>query len=324
MESRFIPRAAEVNARLLFVEETTVQDASLEDIMYSFNALKTLLVIFELTTKTLVSELNAKYNRDFARQLFSLKESFERFKKCYDDNKAPIECSDEHSEQARLWQDARFDILSGIANELMCWLGQTSKSLQRVELLRQFLERQRAGLDLSTMDKLIEKAGAEGKNETIQLIKQADSNVGDYSLYRLIRFARESGFNHEFLARESDVANGGFDISVKNLAAYTISLEYLQLKRHHNKKSEEGLCHILDDIREGKFSWKDVEPLGEHESAIVDSAWDASPGSVRILPYNGSKTVKELSEEAKQLQDRTFRDILGRVRKIFAEVGFDL
>ncbi|KAK7443093.1 hypothetical protein Landi51_09296 [Colletotrichum acutatum] len=218
----------------------------------------------------------------------------------------------------------KFDILSGIANELICWLDRTPESLQQVRLLRQFLEGHRMGFDYSAMNELIEKAKAEGDHEAIQLLQQADFIWGDSILHVLVQHARESGFNHNFLARESDIANGYFNISVTNLAAYSISLEYLQSKRHHDKKSEEGLCRMLDEIREGKFSWKDVECLGEHESALVRSAWAASPGSVRILANNGSKFIKESSEESKQIQDRTFKDILGRVSQIFAEVRFDL
>lgn len=64
--------------------------------------------------------------------------------------------------------------------------------------------------------------------------------------------------------------------------------------------------------------------LGKHESAIVYGAWAAAPAWVDFLDEKGSKIIDEISKKSRQIHDRTFRDIFGRVGKIFAAVGLDL
>lgn len=132
-------------------------------------------------------------------------------------------------------------------------LNQGQGLLERVKLLVRFLERHRKGLVESVKDPLTQKAEAEGDNETFELMREAETHGGDSTIYGLMRDARKCGYNHRFLARESDAADEDFNIRVTNLAAYTISLEFLQFKRGHDEKSEEVLGRMLNELREGKY-----------------------------------------------------------------------
>ncbi|EXF86482.1 hypothetical protein CFIO01_00179 [Colletotrichum fioriniae PJ7] len=219
MESHLIRHAAELRDRLILLEEATVQETSLTHISPLSRVVRTLIVIFELTAKTLARELDSEYDLNFDLELKSLKGSLERLKKCHNNYQTSIECSDGHSEPPLVWQEARFNILSGIAYELVRWLNQGQGLLERVKLLVRFLERHRKGLVDSAKDPLTQKAEAEGDNETLELMREAETNGGDSTIYGLMRDARKCGYNHRFLARESDAADEDFNIRVTNLAA---------------------------------------------------------------------------------------------------------
>lgn len=120
MESHLIRHAEELRDRLILLKEATVQETSLTHISPLSRVVRTLIVIFELTTKTLARELDSEYDLDFELELNSLKGSLERLKKCHNNYQTPIECSDGHLEPPLVWQEARFNILSGIAYELVC------------------------------------------------------------------------------------------------------------------------------------------------------------------------------------------------------------
>ncbi|KAK1480338.1 hypothetical protein CABS01_14476 [Colletotrichum abscissum] len=258
-----------------------------------------MIVIFELTTKTLARELKIEYSVEYDLELRSLEGSLARLKRCHND----YQCSDGHSELPHEWHTARFNVLSGIAYELMCWLNMEQRpgELKQVKPLVRFLKRHRKGPDDSAKDQYTEKAEDEKDNETLELMQEAKSNGGDSTIYGLIRDAREWGYNHGFLAIESDAAHEDFNIRVTNLAAYTISLEFLQFKRIKDEGSEKALSRMLNKLLNG--------------------AWYAAPNPLSSEDKEGTKVI---DEESQHIRDRTIREIFGRVGKIFAAVGHDL
>ncbi|KAK1466398.1 hypothetical protein CCUS01_01247 [Colletotrichum cuscutae] len=315
MKSQFIPHAAELRARLLLLKEATIPEKSLAKLGSLSCVMRTLIVILELTTKTLACEPETKCPHKFeARlELFSLKWSLERLKKCQE-NQIAMESSDMQWEQSSLWQEASLKILSSIGFNLRTWLNTTPKSLERVVLLCDFLKMQGMNPDDSAKLHDGEKSKAEGDSETLQLMTEAETNGGDSTIHELMRLAREWGYDYKFLARKPDVTNKEFDISVTNLAAYTISLMDLQFGRYYDAKSERDLYLMLDEIPEGKLSWKDVERVGGNNSARVHDAWAAAPGWLDCL-NNGVKMTEEFAvihQDSVGNHERTFRDILRR------------
>ncbi|KAK1515020.1 uncharacterized protein CCOS01_13213 [Colletotrichum costaricense] len=319
MESHSILHAEELYDRLLSLEGATVQKTSLTQISPLSRVVRTMIVIFELTTKTLARELKIEYSVEYDLELRSLEGSLARLKRCHND----YQCSDGHSELPHEWHTARFNVLSGIAYELMCWLNMEQRpgELKQVKPLVRFLKRHRKGPDDSAKDQYTEKAEDEKDNETLELMQEAKSNGGDSTIYGLIRDAREWGYNHGFLAIESDAAHEDFNIRVTNLAAYTISLEFLQFKRIKDEGSEKALSRMLNKLREGKLEREDAKLLKEHEAAIVNGAWYAAPNPLSSEDKEGTKVI---DEESQRIRDRTIREIFGRVGKIFAAVGHDL